>query len=172
LRRSILDCETKDDGHLLVYQSLSSTTDLEESLAQIDRPILFYGHQLTDNKEIRRGNIAFKPFDPVAFVDDLSGAHAVVGSAGFTLISEAIHLGKPYLARPIGNQFEQILNARYLEKLGYGMSCKHIDSTVLNQFLGANQEMKERLSTYPATDNEALFLAIDEFFDRCRAGIR
>jgi uncharacterized protein (TIGR00661 family) len=171
LRPNILECETRDDGHLLVYQSLSSVASLEESLSRSERPVLFYGHGLGDKVDVRRGSITFRPFHPTRFVEDLAGAHAVIGSAGFTLISEAIHLGKPYLARPIGNQFEQILNARYLEKLGYGMSCAHIDGTTLESFLGANQEMKERLATYPATGNESLFLAIDEFFDRCCAGI-
>ena len=58
------------------------------------------------------------------FVDrplqDLVGANAVIANAGFSLVSEALHLGKPYLAIPVKRQFEQVLNAYYVDKMNYG----------------------------------------------------
>jgi uncharacterized protein (TIGR00661 family) len=47
-------------------------------------------------------------------VNDLASARAVVCTAGFTLLSEARHLGKPVLAVPNRGFFEQALNALYL----------------------------------------------------------
>ena len=44
----------------------------------------------------------------------------MVGSAGQTLISEALYYGKPLIVFPIKQAFEQFLNAFYVEKLGYG----------------------------------------------------
>ena len=35
-------------------------------------------------------------------------------------MSEAVYLRKPMLALPLAGQFEQEMNARYLERLGYG----------------------------------------------------
>jgi hypothetical protein len=53
-------------------------------------------------------------------VDDLASARAVVCTAGFTLLSEARHLGKPVLAVPNQGFFEQALNALYLRRSGKG----------------------------------------------------
>jgi uncharacterized protein (TIGR00661 family) len=38
---------------------------------------------------------------------------------GFSLVTEALHLGKPYLAVPVQHQFEQIFNAYWLDKMGH-----------------------------------------------------
>ena len=35
-------------------------------------------------------------------------------------MTEALHLGKPYLAVPVSHQLEQTFNAYWLEKSGYG----------------------------------------------------
>ena len=40
---------------------------------------------------------------------------AVITSAGFTLLGEAVYLHKPVLAIPVEGQFEQILNAHYVD---------------------------------------------------------
>jgi hypothetical protein len=53
-------------------------------------------------------------------VDDLAAARAVVCTAGFTLLSEALYLGKPVLALPNRGFFEQALNALYLRRSGRG----------------------------------------------------
>jgi uncharacterized protein (TIGR00661 family) len=49
----------------------------------------------------------------------------VVSTAGFTLISEALYLGKPLLLMPNGGIFEQTLNAIYLEREGLGEAVMH-----------------------------------------------
>ena len=54
------------------------------------------------------------------FIEDLRTARGVIAGGGFTLMGEAVYLRKPMLAVPVAEQFEQILNARYLERLGYG----------------------------------------------------
>ena len=45
----------------------------------------------------------------------------MVAGGGFSLLSEAVYLGKPVLAVPLRGQFEQMMNARYLDRKGYGM---------------------------------------------------
>jgi len=41
-------------------------------------------------------------------------------NAGFSLISEKLYLGKPYLAWPVKRQFEQVFNAYYIGETRYG----------------------------------------------------
>src|SRR2546429_1699715 len=74
----------------------------------------------------REGKLIFLPFSEQGFVDDLRTARGVVASGGFTLMGETVYLRRPMLAEPVGKQFEQILNARYLESLGYGMCAEEI----------------------------------------------
>ena len=54
------------------------------------------------------------------FLRDLASARAVVATAGFTLLSEALHLGVPVLALPNGGFFEQVANALALAEQGRG----------------------------------------------------
>jgi uncharacterized protein (TIGR00661 family) len=55
------------------------------------------------------------------FADSLSRCGGVIAPAGHQLLSEALFLGKPVLAFPLKNQYEQLVNARMLEKSGYGI---------------------------------------------------
>jgi uncharacterized protein (TIGR00661 family) len=63
-----------------------------------------------------------KPLSP-EFVHDLARCACVVSTAGHQLISEACFLGKPMLAIPEPGQYEQYINAFYLEKVGGGRRC-------------------------------------------------
>ena len=59
---------------------------------------------------------------------------AVIATAGFTLISEALYLHKPYLALPMQGQFEQELNAFQLESLGYGKNVTEVSAEAIGDF--------------------------------------
>ena len=50
-------------------------------------------------------------------------------------MSEAVYLRKPMLALPLAGQFEQEMNARYLEQLGYGTASRALDEPALERFL-------------------------------------
>lgn len=106
------------------------------------------------------GNVTVCPFSDAEFLDDLATCQAVIGGAGFTLMSEAIFLGKPMLAVPFGDQFEQILNARYLKLLEYGSWTADLGPSVVREFLDLAPGYKERLIRYGQRDNAALLGAI------------
>ncbi|MCL4259129.1 MAG: hypothetical protein KJZ52_00755, partial [Anaerolineales bacterium] len=55
------------------------------------------------------GNLEFKPRSEEGFVEDLRTARGVVAGGGFSLMSEAVYLGKPMLAMPLLGQFEQTM---------------------------------------------------------------
>ncbi len=65
-------------------------------------------------------NVTVKSPGRAPFVADLAACRAVVCTAGFTLLSEALHLGKPVLAVPNRGFFEQAVNALYLARSGRG----------------------------------------------------
>ncbi len=91
------------------------------------------------------------------FLEDLVSAKAVIANAGFSLLTEALHLGKPYLAIPIEHQFEQIFNAYWLDKTGYGTYWDELNKERVESFLYNLPAYRERLKAYPRRGNAALF---------------
>lgn len=65
-------------------------------------------------------NLLFREPDEAQFLRDLAGSRALVCTAGFTLMSEALFLGKPLLVVPTRGVFEQTLNALTLQRSGLG----------------------------------------------------
>jgi uncharacterized protein (TIGR00661 family) len=116
LRESVLQLTSTDKDHLLVYltSGFDSLIDLLKSYSR--ERFIVYGY----NKDITEGNLQFREFSKLGFLQDLASCKGVIATAGFTLISEALYLGKPYLAFPMEGQFEQQLNADMLQQQGYG----------------------------------------------------
>ena len=103
--------------HVLVYVT-SPAPELAKLLASVRCRFIAYGFGREGKNE--QGNILYKKPSIDGFFADLTSARAIVANSGFSLVTEALHLGKPYLAVPVSHQFEQIFNAYWLEKSGYG----------------------------------------------------
>ena len=66
---------------------------------------------------------------------DLAAARGVIASAGLSLISECLYLRKKMLLLPVPGQYEQLINARYVEKLGLGTWSKQVNEPAVARFL-------------------------------------
>ena len=121
------------------------------------------------------GPLRYRPFSEDQFIDDLASCRAVVASGGFTLMGEAVYLRKPMLAVPLRRQFEQVLNARYLQLEGYGRHAESLDDArTTPAFVEAIPWCEERLAGYAQDGNRAIRAilgAIDEWLDKAAAGI-
>jgi uncharacterized protein (TIGR00661 family) len=164
LRREVLDLKPEQGTHILVYL----TSGFESFLDKLDlfprETFLVYGTSRTD----REGGVTYKPFSRDGFLHDLASSKAVMATAGFTLISEALYLRKPYLAMPMQGQFEQQLNAFQLERLGYGKNVADIEAEAIGDFLYRVPEYAERLKDYEAGDNRAIKEKLDQLLaDDC-----
>src|SRR5258708_33280558 len=111
-------------------------------------------------------NLGFQPFGEEKFIDALASCKAVIAGGGFTLMGEAVFLHKPMLAVPLARQFEQVLNARYLEREGFGRWAESLDEakTVLD-FLAAVPTCEENPARVTQQANSEVFQALDEFLD-------
>ena len=85
----------------------------------------------------------------------------MIAGGGFTLLSEAVYLHKPMLSVPVRGQFEQVLNARYLEHEGYGLALDRLDAAGLSTFLDRLPAMEARLADYRQDGNEQLLAKLD-----------
>jgi uncharacterized protein (TIGR00661 family) len=165
LRREVLAVKPAAGDHLLVYVT-SPSPDLVKLLQQVRAKFVAYGFGI----EGQQGNIVFKKPQMEGFLNDLAGCKGIVANAGFSLVSEALHLGKPYLAVPVKNQFEQIFNAYYLDKTSYGAWWKDLNKERIESFLFNLPHFAETLADYPRHGNGALLGKLDELIAGFAAG--
>ena len=138
IRDEIIALKPSVGSHILVYQTSDSNSELIELLkANPDKEFIVYGF----HKDLKDGNVLYRSFNEKTLYNDFRTAKCVITNGGFSLITEALQLEKPILSIPVNKQFEQILNAIYLDRLGYGMHRDYINQNVLNSFL-------ENLDTY------------------------
>ena len=169
LRPDILQAKSEPGEHLLVYQTSTTNQALVDGLKQSGLPCRVYGMRREITSPQVEGNLTFMPFSEKGFIDDLRTARAVVAGGGYTLMSEAVYLHKPMLSLPVEGQFEQVLNALYLERLGYGMYAKALDTDVLKDFLSRVPKCEEALKGYSQDGNKKLIAALDEQLEKAYA---
>ncbi len=164
LRRIVLDRQPLAGDHILVYLTGGFESCLDELRKFGRESFLVYGYDRSEED----GPLTFRPFSRDGFLDDLASAKAVIATAGFTLISEALCLRKPYLAMPMQGQFEQELNGFQLAQQGYGKSLAEVDAESIGDFLYRLPDFRERLENYQPGDNSQIKAKLDELLaDDC-----
>jgi uncharacterized protein (TIGR00661 family) len=169
LRPEILAAQPQPGGHLLVYQTSTSNTALPDILARSGRECRIYGLRRDIKDEVVEGNLRYRPFSEAGFIDDLRTAAGVIASAGFTLMGEAVYLRRPMLAVPVRQQFEQTLNARYLEKDGYGLAADELTDTRLGEFIERLPAFEARLGAYRQDGNTDLLRGLSASLEAARS---
>jgi uncharacterized protein (TIGR00661 family) len=160
LRPEILAAQPGQGDHLLVYSTSTSNSALPDILRRSGRPCRVYGLRRDLTEDLVDGNVRYRPFSEAGFIEDLRTAAGVIASAGFTLMGEAVYLRRPMLAVPVRKQLEQVLNARYLEREGYGMGVEELNDERLATFLERLPDFARNLSNYHQDGNTHLLSAL------------
>jgi uncharacterized protein (TIGR00661 family) len=172
LREQILHAKREDGEHLLVYQTGEGYDALTQVLQDTGLPCRVYGMRRDLKESVTEGNLTYMPFSEDGFIQDLATCKAVIAGGGFTLMGEAVYLHKPMLSVPLAKQFEQVMNARYLEAEGYGMSAADLASPgVVAEFLSHLPRYRDALKSYSQDGNHDILSAVDSFLDKAAAGI-
>lgn len=160
LRNLILNAAVSVGNHICVYFNENSDhKNIVEVLNHLPQQFVLYGSRV--EQDVFVGNVTLRPFSEQSFIRDLASANAVIGGAGFTLMSECIFLRKPLLAVPFGNHFEQILNANYLQRMGYGERCQYFTPALISAFLASADHYRERLAQYVHDSNRELLQSVE-----------
>jgi uncharacterized protein (TIGR00661 family) len=159
IRDVIYDLKPKKGNYILVYVT-SKFDGIVKVLKQMDEKFIVYGLE----KDERDGNITYKMPSKDGFLHDLANCKAVISTAGFTLLSETLYLKKPFCAIPIKGQFEQIINAFYLQKLGYGKFVRKLTKKQLENFLESMPKYEARLEKYNKADRNKMLLRKVDWF--------
>jgi len=166
LRERILDAQPSQGGHMLVYQT-STNERLLQILKQVDVPFRVYGF----NRDERVGeNVWLRPFSEDGFIADLASCRGVLATGGFSLMGEAVYLGKPLLAVPLRKQFEQQLNSLYLKKLGYGEFHDELTAAAIAGFNEKADTYAGNLKNHVQEGNSKILEALDRLIEAAVEG--
>jgi uncharacterized protein (TIGR00661 family) len=160
IRPAVTALEPTRGEHLLVYSDGSDA--LIEALRESGLPCRVYGMRDGPLVGTTDGLIEFRPRSTDGFLADLASARGVITGGGFSLLSEAVYLRKPTLSVPLRGQFEQLMNARYLEREGYGLCAEAIHGETLGAFLERLDEYQEKLEGYVQNGNDETLGIIEE----------
>jgi uncharacterized protein (TIGR00661 family) len=161
LRDKVLGITPRDDDYVVVYQTSSSFTRLPELLKRLPLRFKVFAY----DREGQDGNITYFPRSDARFIDEVGGASWVLTNGGYTLMSEALYLGKPVFSIPVAWQFEQWLNAHYLQNLGYGTMCDDLGKfeAKMRDFPGQIGRYRENILRQNFLGNEPVLARIREF---------
>lgn len=150
--------------HVLVYYNDSDGADhVLQTLREVDASFIVYNF---DRPESARDypNVRFKEPCIDEFLEDLGSSRAVISTAGFTLASEALFLGKPLLVVPNRGIFEQTLNALFLMRDGLGEAVIDRPLTVddVAGFLANHSRYEKKLQAHATCGNDQAVSCIEQ----------
>ena len=128
------NAETLRENKIIVYLNFEELDDIIELCSPFTDYEFYIYYPVKEAYD--RGHLHIRPINRENFQKNLSDAVGVISNSGFSLSSEAIHLGKKLLTRPVQYQMEQEANAKALEHLDLGMVMKDLDKERVEQWLG------------------------------------
>ncbi len=168
IRPAVQALQPETGDHVLVYYNQPEGSDyLPDQLRKVDARFIVYNFPPPEHPEAYP-NLVFKKASIEGFLYDLARCRAIVCTAGFTLISEALYLGKPLLVVPNGGIFEQTLNALFLqrEQLGEAVIDRRLTNDDLSSFLERLPAYADRLQNRPACGNKEAVACIEGVLSR------
>ena len=157
LRKEALGKIPETGNHVLVYMRTPERGEIVlPLLEQMDADFIAYGINSMDTLS---DNIGIKSPDNEMFLNDLASSKAVITNGGHSLISEALYLGKPVYSIPTHGDFEQMINAYYLQRSDYGLYDLSPSVKRLRFFLNSVRNLKENID-----QDHSRFNGNDQFF--------
>ncbi|GAA5819415.1 MAG: glycosyltransferase [Methanobrevibacter sp. CfCl-M3] len=162
IRDDIIRLKPSYGNYIFVYQTSQTNKKLLNSLKKVDEKFVIYGF----NQDKTDSNLTFRKFNETKIYDDMKNCKAIITNGGFSLITEAIYLKKPIYSIPAKGNFEQLLNAFYIEKLGYGMMSRDISTKTIEEFLSNLFVYQENLERVKNSGNTEIIKEIEESIEK------
>lgn len=173
--RPAVQTRTPTQGdHVLVYYNHPDGMDhVIDTLRSVDAPFIVYCSDAGALAPSGAEHITVKPPSIDGFLDDLAACRGVVCTAGFTLISEALYLGKPLLVTPNHGIFEQTLNALFLQREGLGRAVldRPLAPHDVKDFLKHRNTYHAQLSSYERCGNHQAVECIEDILLRLDSSV-
>jgi uncharacterized protein (TIGR00661 family) len=129
---------TVQASKVLVYLPFEERAEVLQLLKRFKYHEFYYYTGVPEAAEV--DNVRLRPFSRDGFINDLQTCNGVICNAGFELASEALHLGKKLLVKPLAGQLEQTSNALALRRLGLGASMERLDGAAVDVWLSQSAQ--------------------------------
>lgn len=173
IRPAVQDLTSSRGEHVLVYYNHTDGAEhVLQTLRDVDAPFIVYNFD-RPKSERQYPNVQFKEPCIDEFLDDLAASRAVISTAGFTLTSETLYLGKPLLVVPNRGIFEQTLNALFLERDGLGAAVLDRPLTVkdVTAFLKNQSAYESKLKGRATCGNGQAVACIERVLEAAASGL-
>ena len=146
LRKDVFQQEVFGGNHILAY--LLNSGYMQEIINWHKQHPEVELHCFTDSATVKGKwhydeTLCFHSLDDQKFLHYMANAKALVTTAGFESVCEAMYFGKPVLMVPVQGHFEQWCNARDAAKAGAGTHAEHFNLDVLLDYLPQHQHNTE-----------------------------
>jgi len=170
LRPEILQAKPEQGGHIVAYLRRSVPMNVYDALAECGCETHIYGL----GARPARGSLRFFEVDAYRFVEDLAASRALISTAGNQLVGEALYLRKPVLAMPERGNYEQHINAHFLEQCGGGMTCSMdtFSGLTARRFLKTFREPLTSVNRERLYGNPAALHIIERYLQPSRINMR
>lgn len=155
VRNELIYYSNQDLGYILVY--LTQPEMISEFLIYAG----YYTHLIFEVfidkclAEIPE-NVRINPISSSAFIQKMAKCKAIISTAGFESVCEAMYLGKPALMVPIKKHYEQLCNALDAQRAGAGIFSKQIDIGSFLTYLQTSEPMSHKIWIHQA---EQMFMS-------------
>jgi len=138
LRDGVRARRSSDDGSLLVYlmhPALAPAIERWAAQHPGQEVRVFWDRKDAPETLAKGARLTFHRLNGERFLDAMARCRALVCTAGFESVCEAMHFGKPVLMVPIGGHFEQTCNAREASAHGAGLYASALTAEALDALL-------------------------------------
>ncbi|MBO0939271.1 glycosyl transferase [Fibrella sp. HMF5335] len=142
LRRELTACRIQDDRtdccpYVLAYTTQPGlVSEVLEAHRQCPEMVVHYFNATTQETQEQVDNhLFFHRIDGIRYLKYMQHCEAVVTTAGFESVCEALYLGKPVLMMPQPNHYEQACNALDGQRVGAGLAANRFDLRRLLTYL-------------------------------------
>jgi uncharacterized protein (TIGR00661 family) len=138
LRRSITNLNPANENFILVYLLnqgyLDEVVQYKRQNSEMIIHVFTDKADLIEDREIENG-LWLHQLNDVLFLEMMSKCRALLTTAGFESIAEAMYLQKPVIMVPIKGHFEQFCNSRDAANAGAGNYCESFTLNTANELI-------------------------------------
>jgi uncharacterized protein (TIGR00661 family) len=164
LRKEVFEQELFEGNHILVY--LLNSGYMQDIIEWNKKNPGVELHCFTDSATVKgkwqyNETLCFHSLDDKKFLRYMANSKALVTTAGFESVCEAMFLGKPVLMVPVKGHFEQWCNSRDGAKAGAGTFADEFNLDVLLSYLPEHTANKE-FETWVRNSGKILMQTLSE----------
>ena len=168
LRQEIQDLHPVTDDFFLVYMTHHSLSEQIISW-HLTHPEIrlhcFWDKADAPDELIHDNTLSFHRINSQKYLAKLASCRALVTTAGFESVCEAMYLGKPVMMVPVPNHYEQECNALDGVISGAGVTSKTFNLSVLLDYLPHHVDQSQKFRNWYHQGN-AMFIKNVEVFDK------